>query len=148
MTTKLWFQAAHASAYQCGGFAWVRDIGGELSGGAGGEKGVSFERLELLGLLSVFPGLPAGPLLIHTANARLAVLNGQPEPEADIDLWARLQTAIAGRPVRVAVGQGGPGTAQGFVAAWADLGRDKAKAGPFRAPIPKSNLLRAAAAFA
>lgn len=150
MTVHLWFHATYAEPYKAGGWAWARLIGGETSGAAGGEKHVSFERLELLGLSTALPGLPEQePLIIHTANARLLALNGllagtgEP-PESDLDVWARLQAALSKRPVKVAAGKAAPETALGFVAAWADLGKDRAKGGPFKAAIPKPNLARAA----
>ena len=149
----LWFHAAYSAPYKGGGWAWVKLQDGELTGAAGGERNVTIERLELLGLSSVTPGLPAGAeVLIHTANARLAVLPrllagvaGEDAPETDLDVWAKLMTAFAGRPTRVGVGAVEGDKALGFVAAWAELGRDKAKGGAFRSPIPKANLVRAAA---
>ena len=154
MTIHLWFHATYAEPYKAGGWAWAKTMGGDLSGAAGGEKLVSFERVELLGLLNATPGLPAlEPLILHTANARLAVLNallspegaGEGAPETDLDLWARLTTALGKRPVQVRIGKPAPNTALGFVQAWADLGKDRAKGGAFKAAIPKPNLARAAA---
>lgn len=151
-TIHLWFHATYSAPYKGGGFAWVRSIDGELSGGAGGERNITFERLELTGLSSAVPGLAAGaPLIVHTANSRLAILErlvageaGSDAPEADLDLWARLVSGLGKRPLKVATGQATPNTALGFVSAWAELGRDKAKGGAFKAAIPKSNLLRSA----
>lgn len=155
MTTplQLWFHATYNVPYKGGGWAWAKAAGEELTGGAGGERNVTFERLELMGLSSAMPGLPPGaPLLIHTANARLALLErlvagtaGEEAPEQDLDLWARLVSGIGRRPLKVAVGRAAPNTGLGFVAAWAELGRDKAKGGAFKAAIPKSNLIRSAA---
>ena len=151
--THRWFHATYNPAYKAGGWAWARLSDGEISGAAGGEKHVSFERLELLGLANATPGLPeTRPLVIHSANARLAILNqllspagaGEAAPEADLDVWARLITALGKRPTRVVIGKADPNTALGFTAAWADLGKDRAKAGAFKAAIPKSNLARAA----
>jgi hypothetical protein len=150
----LWFHATYNPAYKAGGWAWARLIGGEITGAAGGEKHLSFERLELLGLSNATPGLPEGQaLVIHTANSRLAILNqlltpagaGEAAPETELDVWARLVTALGKRPTRVVIGKAEPNTALGFASAWADLGKDRAKAGAFKAAIPKANLLRASA---
>ena len=151
MTIHIWFHATYSPPYNGGGWAWAKLAGGQLTGGAGGERNVTFEQLELMGLSSAMPGLAASePLLIRTANARLAILErlvagtaGGDAPETDLDLWARLITGIGQRPLKLAVGAADPKTALGFVAAWAELGRDKAKGGAFKSAIPKSNLTRA-----
>ena len=76
--------------------------------------------------------------------ARLAPLFGA-EPPADEDLapYAPLVAALAARAVRLTRIADPAGTPLAFARAWADLASDKAKAaGPFRAPIPKTNLAK------
>jgi hypothetical protein len=155
MTTtplQIWVCAAHHPAFRCGGWAWLRRDRGEVAGAAGGERNASAGRMALSALASALRGLPRshdlGSIRIQTTSPELAmlpeILAGRAQPEEDLDLWA--QIAIAAKIyrldlVRVALD---PATPTVFVAAWADLAMDKAKAsGPFTAAIPKSNLAKA-----
>jgi hypothetical protein len=65
-------------------------------------------------------------------------------PEEDLDLWAPILTASAGRRLSLSIAPAAAATPLGFAAAWAELSRDKAKAtGAFTAAIPKPNLAKA-----
>ena len=154
-TLRIWVEACHNPAFRCGGWAFVRRDGETLAGLAGGERSVSAERTALAALAAALKDLPAGAGIeilssdkaLHAAWRRLAELRagGEP-PEADLDLWARLQTATAARSAKVtptAIARGGP---TAFAKAWADQAYEKTKArGPFSAPIPKTNLAKAGA---
>jgi ribonuclease HI len=150
---QVWTVSAYLSAYKCGGWAYVRQVGAALSGAAGGERYVTAERMELAGLAAALSGLPKtdAPLVIHTSSARLVASAGliagaAPEgdpPYEDLDLWAKIVTAAKGRKVRVVRAAPEPRTPLAFAAAWAELGRDKAKAsGAFTSAIPKPNLAK------
>ncbi|MDB5460577.1 MAG: hypothetical protein JWO72_2318, partial [Caulobacteraceae bacterium] len=69
---------------------------------------------------------------------------GLPEaPTEDLDLWAQLVTAARGRTLAFSAAPRGPQTPAAFLAAWAEVGQDKAKAaGRFSAAIPKPNLAK------
>lgn len=152
-TVRIWTAASHHSAFRCGGWAFVREAGGGLTGAAGGDRYVTAERMELAGLAAALGDLPKGAvsLTIHTTSARLARAGGliagtAPEedaPSEDLDLWARIVTAAKGRTVRLVRVAADPRTPVAFAVAWADLARDKAKAaGAFSSAIPKPNLAK------
>jgi hypothetical protein len=151
MTTavRIWLHAAHHAAFRVGGWAHVRAAGAEVSGAAGGERHTSAARTDLEAVIAALRGLPAGAdVTVHASSpaiaAILAVLASPPQgedaPTEDLDLWARLLGAGAGRRVRFAGAAQTPGSPAAFAAAWAELARDKAKLGRFSAPIPKVNL--------
>jgi ribonuclease HI len=154
---RLWTSAAYHPAFRCGGWAFVREAGGQLSGGAGGERYTSAGRMALAGLAAGLRDLPAGaaPLAVSTSSPELAAFAGvlarlgqagaANSPDEDIDLWAQILAAARGRAVGLIRAAAEPGTPGAFTAAWAELARDKAKAtGPFAAAIPKANLAKVA----
>jgi hypothetical protein len=156
MTTplRIWLHISPNPAYRSGGWAWMRGAGKDISGAAGGDREVTAERLELIGLQKALSGLTAGGSLeIHTAAARLRrlprIAAGETLSEAEAvnaDLWMAVLALIGKRPVTVALTPVEPRMPMGFIAAWADLGRDKAKSsGAFSAPIPKTNFAKVAA---
>jgi hypothetical protein len=146
----LWLEMSHHAAFRVGGWAFVRRAAEELSGQAGGERRIDAERATLAALVAALSREPAAaaPLRILTTSrpiaaipARLrAVEAGEPAPEDNLDLWAQVMRALAGRPVSIALASAGDRPAA-FAAAWAELGRDRAKdQGDFVAAIPKPNL--------
>jgi hypothetical protein len=159
---QIWTCAAFHPAFFCGGWACVRNGNGEVSGAAGGERRTTASRMALSGLAAALRGLPArspatanGPIDIRTTSPDLALFGevlaslGQKTPtsplEADLDLWAQIMTASAGRRLSLTLTPLDPNTPLAFTTAWAELARDKAKAsGPFAAAIPKSNLAKVA----
>jgi ribonuclease HI len=150
MTIRIWLAAAHHGAFRCGGWAHVRLSGPDISGLAGGARQITAERARLSALLAALRGLPAPTAVtIHTASESMlslgAMIAGAAEAQSDdLDLWAQIETAITGRAVRFVRVECEPSGPAAFVAAWADLARDKAKAGgPFSAVIPKVNLAKA-----
>lgn len=149
---RIWVAADHHAAFLCGGWAYVRETGGALSGGAGGERRTTAARTELAGLAAALAELPAGAaVIVHTPSPRLAgaaaliagTAAGDEAPGEDLDLWARIIAAAKGRKVRLARTPTAARTPMAFCAAWAELARDKAKMkGDFTSPIPKPNLTK------
>jgi hypothetical protein len=81
----------------------------------------------------------ASPGLLAAARALAA---GE-APEADLDLYKLAQKVLEGRALAVKAAAKGPGTPAHFLAAWAEVGQDKAKGpGKFSAAIPKINLAK------
>lgn len=151
---RIWLCAAFSPVYRCGGWASVRVQLGQRSGLAGGERNTTAERIALAGLVAAVRDLPPGAVVaIQTTSVELAGLSGviaslgaqtqTTPPTEDLDLWARIITASAGRRLSLAFTPPAPGTPLTFAAAWAELSRDKAKAtGAFAAAIPKPNLAK------
>jgi ribonuclease HI len=149
---RLWIETTHHAAFRYGGWAYAREVGGAVTGMAGGERNITTGRLELAGLVAALNGLPVGAAVaVRTASpgliAALRTVLSPPEeaPTEDLDLWAQLMTACKGRAVTVQAAPRAPQTPAAFLAAWAEVGQDKAKvAGRFSAAIPKSNLAKLA----
>jgi hypothetical protein len=151
---RIWTCASHHPAFRCGGWASIRANGGELIGFAGGERNTTAPRMALAGVAAALRDIPAekahAPIRLWTSSPQLMGLNdilagAAPGPEADLDLWAPIITAAKGLRLDVTLSSLEPDTPMAFAAAWADLGRDKAKAsGAFTAPIPRSNLAKVA----
>ena len=155
MSTRIWIQTSHHTAFRCGGWAYVRQAGTDVSGQAGGARYTTPARMALGGLLAALKDLPKGEVAIqidHPDVARTAALiaagrppQGDDAPVEDLDLWAALTGALAGRAARFAVAPPSKASPTGFAAAWAELARDKANAqGPFVSAIPKPNLAKVA----
>lgn len=152
-TVRIWLEISHHPAFRLGGWSFVRAVGGELSGQAGGERRADAERAALAGLIAALGGLKAGDTAaLHTSSdfvAALAVRLGAGEagdgPSADNgDLWPKAKAAFAAPAVQVVRTSQTPGSPAAFAAAWAEFGRDKIKAkGSFAAPIPRANLAKA-----
>ena len=110
--------------------------------------------MEVAGLAASLRELPKSEarIIVYTTSDELACcasfLSGGTAddgaaPGENLDLWAQILTRIAGRKVEMIRVSARPKTPADFVAAWADLARDKAKAtGPFIASIPKPNLAK------
>lgn len=150
---RIWLEISHHGPFQVGGWAFVRADGAEVAGQAGGERRVDAERAALAGFLAALKGLADGRRVrLHTASELLAdiplriasVAAGGEPPAGNLDLWGQAAAALGRRPVDVVRTAREPATPSAFAAAWAELGRDRAKdRGPFAAPIPRSNLAKA-----
>ena len=151
MSDAIWIQTSFHTAFKCGGWAYVRRIGGDVYGQAGGERYTSPQRMALGALIAALKDLPPGAIAIQMddgAVARTAALiaagrppHGEEAPAEDLDLWARLTAALAGRNPAFAIARPSKTSPTGFAAAWAELARDKANAqGAFVSAIPKPNL--------
>jgi hypothetical protein len=149
---RLWVEISHHAAFRSGGWAFVRAEGSALTGAAGGERAPAPDRIALAGLIAAMKDLPAGRVievrsatpLIGATSRRVADLEaGGEAPADDLDLWAQVATALKTHRVRFGAAANQPRTPTAFAAAWAELARDKAKTSPFRAAIPKANLMKA-----
>lgn len=146
---RLWIAASHDAAHRNGGWAFVR-AGDEPQGRAGGDRRTTRARMALAGFLSALKDLPPGaPLTVVSPRPDALVLHPLLKPPADppaedTDLRALLTKALAGRAWTLAVGDPAAPTPTSFVAAWADMASEKAKAGgAFENAIPKTNLAKA-----
>lgn len=154
---RLWVCAAYDTVYRCGGWAAVRISQGQASGVAGGDRHTTGRRTALAGLAAALRDLPvvgeaasSQPISILTTSVELAAfktllasLGGAVGPDEDLDLWAQIIAGARGRSLALVHAALEPRGPSGFVSAWADLARDKAKAsGPFRSAIPKPNLAK------
>ena len=155
MSTAIWIQTSYHEAFKCGGWAYVRSHDKTASGQAGGERYTSPERMALAALLAALKDLPKGALAVQIDNgavARTAALiaagrapQGDEAPAENLDLWAALTAALAGRQPTFAIAGPSKASPTGFAAAWAELARDKANAqGAFVSAIPKPNLAKVA----
>jgi len=148
---RIWVEIDFQPAFRAGGWAYVLAEARALSGAAGGERTASLERIALAGFAEALKGVPAG-FAIEVESASRAVLMiprrlaaaADDPPTEDLDLWARVTTALKGRAALFAPATSAPRSPTAFAAAWAELARDKAKtAGAFSAAIPKVNLAKA-----
>jgi len=151
---KIWISAAFNPVYRCGGWAYVRTAQGQLTGAAGGERNTTASRTALAGLAGALRDPPpAAAIEVQTTSPELAQFAhiftrlGAPTqadgPEQDLDLWAQILAASAGRSLSLLHKPITTGTPLAFATAWAELARDKAKAtGAFSAAIPKTNLAK------
>ena len=151
---RIWARSSHHAAFRCGGWAWVRDDA-EPVGQAGGERNTTAPRMALAALVAALKEAPKGPLALDLADPAFAravrrlvqgpAFTAEEAPTEDLDLWAPLTKALAGRSVTLApiVAEAFKGSPAAFAEAWAELARDKAKAaGPFAAAIPRANLAK------
>lgn len=158
MTLRLWIEINHQAPYRTGGWAWLRQDGKAVTGAAGGERDVDGETFCVHALGAALAGLPddaavalhlSDPLLIEgvrTMSARRAAgwttASGDPDPDAQA--WEAVAKALTGRALSLVRTQPTDArTPAGFAAAWAELGRDKAKTkGTFKNAIPRPNLAK------
>jgi hypothetical protein len=150
---RIWLEVSHHAAFRVGGWAFVRQTAGAVSGTAGGERRVDPERTALAAIAAALSGLAPGeaaelltasPAVLALPGRVAAAEAGQSPPTEDLALWA--QAAAALRRPGLVVGRASPApqTPTSFAAAWADLACDRAKAkGAFTAAIPKHNLAKA-----
>lgn len=147
MSVRLFVETTYHPAFRHGGWGVAREIGGGVTGLAGGERNATAARIDLMALIAALTGVPVGPVVLHSASPGLLAaargLAAGEAPEEDLDLYEAAQKALAGRALTVKAAAKGPGTPAHFLAAWAEVGQDKAKgAGQFSAAIPKSNLAK------
>lgn len=154
---RLWIAADHHTAFRCGGWAWLREDGGERSGQAGGARNTTANTNALAGVAAALKGLPAGEVVLHLADPALARAiaalpevaaagwrDAKGEPLADQPLWMEIAAALSPRTWRALHAPATAATPMAFATAWADLARDRAKMqGPFASAIPKPNLAKA-----
>lgn len=158
MTLRLWIEINYQAPYRTGGWAWLRQDGKAVTGAAGGARDVDIEAFCAHAFQAALVNLPADtavalhlsePLMIEairTMSARRAAgwttEAGDPAPEAEA--WEAVAKALTGRALSLVRTQ--PTDARspaGFAAAWAELGREKAKTkGTFKNLIPKPNLTK------
>lgn len=157
MSVRLWVSTLFDPVYRCGGWAYVRADGAELTGQAGGQRQTTAGGLGPLALAAALADLdPKTPITIHAAAPLRAAITALPghvaagwrtpdnEPVADADLWKLLLPKLGARPITVLPAPEGKINPTAFADAWAELGRDKAKASgkAFAAAIPKTNLAK------
>ena len=147
---RIWLEVSHHQAFRVGGWAFVRDEGGVVTGTAGGDRRLDAERTALMGLLAALNGVKlaatvqtASPLVASIPARIIAAKAGDKVPTENLDLWAQATTALSTGHVKI-VRTPPDEKPVIFCAAWAELGRDKAKdRGPFSSAIPKPNLAKA-----
>jgi len=151
--TLLWLESSHHAAFRVGGWAWVRrDPSGAVSGHAGGDRRITAARTALQALSMALKDvggpvrvLTAAPLILAIPAHIAAARAGEDPPTEDLELWAQAMTALDGGRVEIARA-GSDDRTHAFAAAWAELGRDRAKdKGAFLLAIPKPNLAKAGA---
>jgi hypothetical protein len=150
---RVWLEIAHHGAFRIGGWAFVRQSAGVVSGSAGGERRIDAERNALQAIAAALAGLPPGAAVeLHASSplvlaipARIAAAEAGQDPPADnLDLWAKASTALKPIDLVLRPAQPTPGGPTAFAAAWADFAQGRAKdRGAFSAPIPKVNLAKA-----
>ncbi|HEY0435756.1 MAG TPA: hypothetical protein VGC92_03900 [Phenylobacterium sp.] len=145
---RLWVETSFHSAFRCGGWAFVRADRGGLAGKAGGLRDTTDAGTARAGLCEALAGLPP-TAEVHLSSASqmvlrapgLAGLGAEPASPEDAAFWSILRPLLVGRRVTFMPAKADPRTPVAFTAAWAEQGRDKAKArGAFAAVIPRSNL--------
>ena len=150
MSTRLWLGVLFDPIYRCGGWAVVRQGAEGALGHAGGLRQTDPGALAAAALEAGLKGVEgpvalvlgkdlAGPVssLAVWAKAGWTEADGAPVAEG----WKALAARLSGRSASLMRAPDGANAA--FVAAWAELGRDRAKAqGPFTAAIPKPNLAK------
>jgi hypothetical protein len=148
---RLFLETTYHAAFRYGGWGIAREIGGAVTGQAGGERNTTAARIDLMAVIAALQGLPPGPVVLQSASpgvlavARLLASppSSQGAPSEDLDLWAPALKAADGRALTVKAGAKDPNTPAAFLAAWAEVGQDKAKGvGRFSAAIPKPNLAK------
>jgi len=153
MTVNIWTAAAYQAVFRCGGWAYVREGAPELAGAAGGDRNTTLEQVAFAGLAAALKTLPkaATPVAVHTPHTELVGLSqhlkaGSTPDDLSADVqgaWATILQLATTRPIQIVYGPPLAKTPIAFALAWAELGRDKAKAtGHFISPIPKPNLAK------
>src|SRR5690349_12523802 len=128
MSQRIWIQTSHHTAFKCGGWAYVRAAGREVAGQAGGDRYTTPDRMALTALLAGLKDSkqPVAVQMDNGAVARTAALiaagrapQGDEAPAEDLDLWAQLTAALAGRTASFAIAGPAKTSPTGFAAAWA-----------------------------
>ena len=157
MTTphRLFVETVWHPAFRYGGWAFARDIGGGVTGQAGGERNTTAARIDLMALIACLQNLPPGPVAVHSASpgvlkaagilAKPPAPGSDDAPAEDLDLWAQAIKFAQGRALTIKPAASGPNTPAAFLRAWAEVGQDRAKGkGRFSAAIPRPNLAKLA----
>lgn len=154
---KLWIATAFDAVYGNGGWAYVRADAQGLTGKAGGERRTTAGALGPLAIAAALADADMkAPLTLYAAPALAAALSALPgwaaagwrtedsEPVPYRAQWEPLLPRLGARPLTVLPAPAGADTPTAFCAAWAELGRDKAKATgkAFASAIPKPNLAK------
>ena len=152
MSVRLWIETVYHPAFRHGGWGFARETAGAVSGSAGGERNTTAARIDLMALIAALQGLPEGASVAVLTSSPSLLAAGrliqtppapQDAPTEDLDLWAQVLKAAAGRSVSFKATLRAPQTPAAFCFAWAEVGQDKAKGqGRFSAVIPKSNLAK------
>jgi hypothetical protein len=153
MVVNIWTAACYHAAFRCGGWAYVREGAPELAGAAGGDRNTTLEQMAFAGLAAALKTLPKAdtPVEVHTPHTELVGLSGPlktrtlpKDLSAEVlGAWQTIVHLAAARPIQIVYAAPIAKTPIAFTLAWADLARDKAKAGGhFISPIPKPNLAR------
>lgn len=153
MSIRIWLETDHLGALRIGGWAFLRHDGQELRGVAGGARTVDAERHVLGAFNGALAELPDGAS-VELATASPAILAiparvakaqaGEDPPAENLDLWAKAAHHLGRLKLTVRSAQPAPASPTAFTVAWAERGRDYARAkGAFSSPIPKPNLAKA-----
>jgi len=153
MTVNIWTAAAYHAAFRCGGWAYVREGAPELAGAAGGDRNTTLEQMAFAGLAAALKTLPKAttPVEVHTPHTELVGLSNYlktrttpKDLSAEVEaVWLTILHLAAVRSIQILYDPPLVKTPIAFALAWADLARDKAKAGGhFISPIPKPNLAK------
>jgi hypothetical protein len=150
---RIWLEIAHHGAFRIGGWAFVRQRDGAVSGAAGGARRLDLEPTALRALAAALSGLAHGdPVELRTSSPQALAIPGRiaaaeagdAPPTEDLELWVKAAAALRRPGLVVSRAISAPRTPTAFAAAWADLACDRAKTkGEFSAPIPKHNLAKA-----
>ncbi|MBV8682411.1 MAG: hypothetical protein JO111_06030 [Caulobacteraceae bacterium] len=153
LPVRIWLEIAHHGAFRIGGWAFVRENAGAVSGAAGGARRIDLEGAALRAMATAVASLPpAEAVQLHTSSSavlaipgRLSAAEAGTEPPTEhLALWAQVATALRRPGLVVIPASAAPGTPSAFATAWADLAYERAKTkGEFAAPIPKGNLAKA-----
>ena len=73
MSDAIWIQTSFHTAFKCGGWAYVRRIGGDVYGQAGGERYTSPQRMALGALIAALKDLPPGAIDVTAGGSTVAV---------------------------------------------------------------------------
>jgi hypothetical protein len=146
---SIWLEVAHHAAFRIGGWAFVRKGAGAVTGTAGGRGRIDPEANALEAVAAALAGLPPGAAVeLHSASPRVLAIPeriaGKDPPTDNLELWAKIATALKPLDVAFRPARQTPGGPIAFAAAWAEFAQGRAKdRGPFTAPIPRSNLAKA-----
>lgn len=150
---RIWLEVAHHAAFRIGGWAFVRQLAGAVSGTAGGEPRIDPERSALAAVLAALSGLPAAAAVeLHASSPAVLAIpgriaaagSGENPPTDNLDLWARTAAALKSVDIVFHPALPAAGGPTAFAAAWAEFALRRAKdRGAFSAPIPKVNLAKA-----
>lgn len=145
-TIRVWTHGACNPHGGHGGWAYVIVDAGTARGEAGGERNATPHAMAVTAIIRALASLPAEAGPVQVASSDPVIVAGEaPDEVHHAAAWTQLAAALAARPVRIvpSPARAEPLSPAGFVQAWSAFAVEKVKAGgPFRAPIPKPNLLK------